>query len=372
MSPSSADEGSPVELDGRHGEGGGQLVRTGLSLSSIVQRPLRIHHVRGNRSRPGLAPQHCTAVEAAAAITRAHVEGNRLGSTELTFRPRCRPRCGDYSFDVARWADNGSAGATSLVLQTVLVPLSRAESRSEVQIRGGTHVAWSPPVHYLQDVYGPTLQRLGFQTEINLEAWGFYPAGGGRIHAKVDGLGPDWNPESLRLKQRGGLQNLSGFSAVGNLSPEILERQRLEAERQLDQAGFDVRLREKTPFSKGPGTVVYLRAQYEHATAGFAEYGAKGKPAETVARRAVERFLRHHRSGEPVDPHLADQLVLPLSLAPGQSLFRTSSVTEHLLTNAHVVQTLTEASVDVSAEVGEPGCVGIDGIGNPDGKPASS
>lgn len=341
-----------VKLDGRHGEGGGQLLRTALSLSAITGRPVELKNIRAGRDRPGMAPQHLTAVDAAAAICGASVEGDRPRSTDLRFAPGHPPRAGDYRFDVADRAANGSAGSASLVLQTVLVPLAFARGSSKLHVSGGTHVAWSPPFHYLKDVYGAVLVRLGYEVEFVLHRWGFYPAGGGRIGASIQGRGPGWQPGGAALTDRGPLDRVSGFSAVGNLPHHVLERQRSQARDRLRERGFDPCIERRAPFSRGPGSVLYLRAGYPVTPAGFTGVGRQGKPAESVANEAVDHFLAHHDGACPVDPHLADQLLLPLAAGPSASVYRTRRITDHLRTNAHVVRRMTGREVHVQEATG--------------------
>lgn len=346
-----------VSLDGRHGEGGGQLLRTALSLSCLTGRPIRLENVRGGRERPGLRPQHLTAVDAAAAICGARVQGNRLGSTTLRFTPDHPPRSGRYRLDVAGRAPDGSAGSTSLVLQTVIVPLARAEGTSRVHVHGGTHVAWSPPFHYLGDVYGELLGRFGYDVEFTLHRWGFYPAGEGHVEAIIRGRGPEWRPDARSLTDRGDLERLTGFSAVGNLTPDILQRQRHRVEDRLRDAGYEPEIDELTPFSKGPGSVLYLQADYGGIPSGFTGYGRRGKRAETVADDAVDAFFNHHATDRPVDPHLADQLLLPLVGTASPVRYETSRVTDHLHTAAHVVGRFLNGTVDVRGTPGETGRV---------------
>lgn len=349
--------GARVTLDGRYGEGGGQLLRTALSLSCMTGRPIRLENVRGGRERPGLRPQHLTAVDAAAAICDAAVQGDGPGSRTLRFTPEHPPRSGRYRFDVAERAPDGSAGSTSLVLQTVIVPLARAEGTSRVHVHGGTHVAWSPPFHYLKGVYGACLDRFGYDVDLTLHRWGFYPAGEGHVEATIRGLGPDWKPEPRSVTDRGELERLTGFSAVGNLPPDVLQRQRKRAEDRLLDAGYEPGIDELTPFSRGPGSALYLQAHYAGTPAGFTGYGRRGKRAESVADDAVDALLAHHAASRPVDPHLADQLVLPLVGVPSPVRYETSRVTEHLRTAVHVVDRFLNGTVVAQGTRGEPGHV---------------
>ena len=174
-------------LDGSHGEGGGQILRTALSLSAMTARPFRLHNIRAGRRNPGLLPQHLSAVRAAAAISGATISGDRLGSTELSFAPSHSPSAGSYVFDVAQAAERGSAGSATLVLQTIVLPLALAEAASTVVVRGGTHVEWSPPFDDFAYAYFPALRMIGFCVDAELKRWGWYPVGGGEIVCTIAG-----------------------------------------------------------------------------------------------------------------------------------------------------------------------------------------
>ena len=185
----------PITIDGAHGEGGGQILRTALSLSAITGR-LRIERIRALRRNPGLAVQHLTAVRAAAALCAAQVSGDTLGSSCLDFAPQAPVAAGNYVFDVSLAREGGSAGAVMMVLQTVLLPLAFAEGDSEVALHGGTHMAWSPPFDYVRDVWLPVLSRLGVEASVELANWGWYPVGKGEVRAGIRGLGG--HPAMLR------------------------------------------------------------------------------------------------------------------------------------------------------------------------------
>ena len=178
-----------LTLDGSQGEGGGQILRTAMSLSAITGRPLRIESIRSGRTKPGLAAQHLTAIRSAAAVCAAQVSGATLGSLAIDFHPAMSPMTGNYCFDVAEAREGGSAGAATLVLQTVAMPAVFAAGLSRFRILGGTHIAWSPTFDYVREVWLPLLHRIGIRVEAELEAFGFYPAGGGEIEARVEGFG---------------------------------------------------------------------------------------------------------------------------------------------------------------------------------------
>jgi RNA 3'-terminal phosphate cyclase (ATP) len=350
-----------VVVDGSHGEGGGQILRTALTLAVVTRRPVSVERIRAGRRPPGLRPQHLTALRAAAAICDAELVGDELGSETVTLTPGGPARAGAYTFDVAEAAEGGSAGSVSLVLQTVLLPLSLSGRESELTLRGGTHAAWAPSVSYLEHVFLPTLADVGLQAEIDLEQWGFYPAGGGAVRVRIPPGNGSLSP--IALTERGEVTRVWGIAAVTNLPSHIPQRMANRAENVLSAKGLGARIQPRRLRGAGPGAGVFLFAEYEHAVAGFAAYGRKGLPAERVAEAACERLLAHHDSCAPVDPHLADQLVLPLALAGGVSRLNTSAVTYHLLTNVWVLRQFLDCTVRVDGQPGEPGLVVVHGGG---------
>lgn len=354
---------SMLVIDGSHGEGGGAVLRNSLALSAVLGIPIRIENIRSKRPNPGLQAQHLTAVRALARVCRSSTEGAELGSLALTFRPGSSPVSGEYSWDVSEARKGGSAGATTLIFQALLMPLLLADGRSRVFLRGGTHVAWSPPFHYLGLVYLPLLRRMGISTTIEIERWGWYPIGGGILTAQISGSSAALSDlRALELEERGALRRVFGISALSNLPAHIAERQKLQAEKELRAKGFDPEIEIVDAPARGQGTMVFLVAEFEHVQAGFTSLGSKGKPAETVAEEAVEGFLHYYESGMALDQYLADQLVLPLALAKGKSSFTASRITQHLLTNAWIVEQLLGREIIVDGEQGEAGKVTILGL----------
>ena len=350
---------SLIEIDGSYGEGGGQVLRTALALSALTGQPTRIDRIRAGRRNPGLAPQHLAGVLATARICDAAVQGAAVGATTITFEPRERPRPGAYHVDVAESAQQGSAGSVTLILQTLLLPLAFAGATSHLTLRGGTHVAWSPPFDYLEQVYLPTLARAGFRADCHLDAWGFYPVGNGQISARVE---PVKLPlTSLTLEERGELQQVQGRAIACNLPADIAQRIANRAGNVLTGAGLPARLTPHRAKGAGPGAGLFLVATYDQAVAGFAALGAKGKPSDKVADEACQELLAYHAAAAPVDPHLADQLLLPLALTAGRSQFRTSQVSLHLLTNAPIIQRFIPAHISIDGAEGRPGRITVEG-----------
>jgi RNA 3'-terminal phosphate cyclase (ATP) len=350
-----------VEIDGSYGEGGGQVLRTSLALSAITGQSVRIDAIRARRRNPGLAPQHLATVQALARVCDAHVRGAAPRSTSLVFEPRSTPTPGDYEFDVSESVAGGSAGAVSLILQAVLLPLALAPSKREsrVVLRGGTHVPWSPSFHYLKHVFLPTAARMGVACSLVLDDWGFYPVGGGQITCVISARHQPLGP--ITLVDRGQLRHVWGLAVAANLPAHIPQRIAARAASALTKAGVRAQVKPLRERAAGPGAALVLVAEYEDALAGFAAIGVKGKPSEQVADEAVLDFLANNRSGYALDMHLADQLLLPAALAAGQSVFSTCRVTQHLLTNAHIIHQFIDAQIDIDGREDQPGHVTVNG-----------
>jgi RNA 3'-terminal phosphate cyclase (ATP) len=336
----SAAEREPIRLDGSYGEGGGQILRTALSLSVALRRGVRLENIRAKRPKPGLRPQHLMAVRAAAQISGAVVEGDSIGSRELLFVPQHPPAIGAYTFDVGATEAGGSAGAVSLVFQTVFLPLSLADAPSDVTLIGGTHVPWSPPFHYLAHVFLPSVAPLGLRAHLQLEQWGWYPKGGGIVRARIwprqaSPAAEAWGETGSR---RGRVLRVWGISAASNLPEHVIERQAAQAREALRKAGLRAEIEETAAPASGIGTVVFLAAEYENGIGGFTAYGALRKPAEKVADEAVRDLAKFHASKTMVDVHLADQMLLPIVMCGAEASFTTPTTTAHLTTNAWAIE----------------------------------
>lgn len=352
-------------IDGSYGEGGGQILRTAVALSILTGRAIRIERIRAGRPRPGLAAQHVTSVRAGATICGARVWGEEIGSETLEFEPGTTATAGRYHFDVAAARQGGSAGAASLVLQTVLVPLALAEGRSRLAVRGGTHMAWSPPFDYLRDVWLPALGELGIAARVGLRAWGWFPVGRGEILTEVDGVG---SAMSKRLhaadwQERGRLLRVSGRAVAAKLPAHITERMAKRARNRLAELGVPVAIAEESVTAACSGAGIFLCAEYEDIHCGFNALGKRGKPAEQVADEAVAALFAHAHSNAALDLHLADQMLLPLALTDGTSRFSVEQISRHLRTNAWVIERFGLASVHLAPRDRGGGLVTIDPSG---------
>lgn len=339
-------------IDGSQGEGGGQILRTALSLAALTGRALHIERIRAGRRKPGLAAQHLTAIRAAAEIVGARLTGDFLSSETLEYHPAGPPTAGIYDFDVAEAREGGSAGAASLVLQTIALPLAFARGKSTVTVKGGTHVPWSPSFDYFEHVWLETLRRVGLDAAAGLGALGFFPAGQGEITLRLCGLrniGPG-ALMSLTAVERGDVTAIDGRAVVANLPSHIAQRMADRAEALLRPLGVPVAIKTERARSISPGAAIFLRAIFDNLYAGLEAHGRKGKPAEDVAEEAVAELLEYERTGAAFDRHLADQMLLPLAFATGPSEFTCAAVTPHLETNAWVFEQFDAARIEISRE----------------------
>jgi RNA 3'-terminal phosphate cyclase (ATP) len=328
--------GEVLQLNGSMGEGGGQILRTALSLSLCLQRPFRIVDIRSQRRKPGLQRQHLAAVRAAAEVGRAEVQGAELGSTELSFFPAAIAG-GDYLFDI------GSAGSTMLVLQTLLPPLLQADSPSRLVLRGGTHNPLAPSYEFMQQAFLPLLSRMGARVEMQLVRPGYYPAGGGEVRAT---LHPLQSLQPLFLEQRGAIRRIHAVATVSRLPGHIAQRelQVVGGALGLEPDALEVQ-HEQRAYS--PGNTVQVTVESECCTEVITGVGQRGLPAEVVAEKVVQQAKRYLAANVPVGPYLADQLLLPLALAGGGA-FLTVAPDRHTPTNIEIIRRFLPLSFDTT------------------------
>lgn len=315
-----------IRIDGSFGEGGGQILRTSLSLSLLTGQPFEMERIRAGRQKPGLLRQHLTAVRAAAEVGHAEVEGAELRSAHLKFSPKgVKP--GEYKLSV------GSAGSTTLVLQTLLPPLLLADGPTSLHLEGGTHNPLAPPYDFLSRSFLPLLNRLGPQVSSELVRPGFFPAGGGYLRAQIT---PVKKLEPMDLLERGALKAKRVEAHVAHLPFEIAQRE-LDTIRKRSK-WEDAEFKGKTiNGSAGPGNIVLVEIECEHVTEVFAGFGEKGVRGEKVAETALLPALDYLQSDAVAGEHLADQLLLPLALA-GKGHFSTTTLSGHTTTNMNIIE----------------------------------
>ncbi len=324
-----------LTINGSKGEGGGQVLRTALAMSLVTGTPFRIEKIRAGRAKPGLMRQHLTAVQAAKDVGAAHVQGDQIGSQELTFTPSSID-AGNYTFSV------GTAGSATLVLQTILPALLIADGPSMLILEGGTHNPFAPPYDFLAKSFVPLVNRMGPTVSTELKRAGFYPAGGGRFQVNIT---PAQKLTGFDLIERGEIRKRSGKILLSNLPLMIGEREQRTVCHKLGWEQKWVKIETVTP-SFGPGNVVLLEIESEQVTETFTGFGEKSVKAETVASNAVREVRAYLEAEAPVGKRLADQLMVPLAIA-GSGSFKTVAPTQHSLTNIEVLRSFLDVRLSL-------------------------
>lgn len=322
-----------IQIDGSQGEGGGQILRTALALSMITGQAFELINIRAGRKKPGLMRQHLVCVQASQHISQAYVEGAELHSQRLYFAPQ-HIQSGKYQFQI------GSAGSTTLVLQTLLPALLLQNEASELTISGGTHNPLAPTADFIEHCFLPALEKLGIKVEFKLNKAGFFPIGAGEIQIKIQ---PWQHRNKLNLLDRGILQSTEAFAAVLNLSEEAQI-----AQRELATLNKRLKLDTQQQFHLNGisrGNTVYVKVKHQHHVELFTALGEMRKSAEQIANHLAEQVKRYIASQAVVDEYLADQLLLPLALGQGGE-FTAHCISEHTRTQAVMIEKFIDCEIE--------------------------
>jgi RNA 3'-terminal phosphate cyclase (ATP) len=323
-----------IQIDGSQGEGGGQILRTALALSMITGQAFELINIRAGRKKPGLMRQHLVCVQASQHISQAYVEGAELHSQRLYFAPQ-HVQSGKYQFQI------GSAGSTTLVLQTLLPALLLQNEASELTISGGTHTPLAPTADFIEQCFLPALEKLGIAVEFKLNKAGFFPIGAGEIQIKIQ---PWQHRNKLNLLVRGTLQTTKAFATVLNLS----EKAQI-AQRELAALNKRLKLDTQQQFHLNgisQGNTVYVKVEHQHHIQLFTALGEMRKSAEQIANHLAEQVKQYLESNASVDEYLADQLLLPLALGQGGK-FTAQCISEHTRTQVAMIKKFIDCGIEL-------------------------
>ena len=314
-----------IVIDGSYGEGGGQILRTAVSLSAVIGEEVIVTNIRKARPQPGLKMQHLTSIKAAALLCDAKVEGLFPGSTEIRFFPL---EIKGLSAEI----DIGTAGSIPLLIQSIMPVASYASGGVRLMLKGGTDVTWSPTIDYLENVTFKALARMGYISHLKTISRGYYPRGGGLIELEIE-------PSKLRgydFHREDG--DVSGISHSSGLPGHVVQRQAESAKAILDEKRHECDIFAEVSQYASTGSGINLWSGFK----GAVSIGKKGLPAEKVGARAAEEMITYLESEAAVDQHLADQLIPYMGLA-GSGSFTTVALSDHTTTNIWV----TEQFLDV-------------------------
>jgi len=347
-----------IEIQGDMLEGGGQIIRTSVSLAALTGDEVHITKIRYKRPNPGLQAQHVTAVRAIASLCDAQTEGLTQGSTELVFKPNGH-KSGKFKFDV------GTAGSIPLVLQALMPCIAFAPNHLELEITGGTDVKWSPPIDYVRLVTLPTLHIMGYEINLTVNRRGHYPKGGGNVTVSST---PPRRLRSITLIKRDQLTSIQGVSHSVKLPSHVAQRQADAAKQILIKAGYnepsvDVESYVSDDPYTGPGSGITLVAIYANSSViGADGLGERGKLAEQVGEEAARRLIEELNSQASVDRHMGDMIIPYMAVADGHSEISISQITTHALTNIHIAEIILKVKFQVNGNVGQAGRISVDGL----------
>lgn len=314
-----------IRIDGSFGEGGGQVIRTAITLAAILGKPIRIENIRKKRKNPGLRPQHLTAVKILGKICNAEIEGLHIGSTSVMFKPNPVTNC------ILR-EDVGTAGSMPLILQVLIPIISICGKNLELHLVGGTDVLWSPTYDYTNFVLREAYRRMGIEFQVNIERRGYYPKGGGRIYLSIT-KGESLRAISLTNRTTKKAKLVCSYSELPN---KLIELEILKIKTEIEANGFllEIEVNRDKSISSGGSLLIY--SVDENSIIGVDTIF--DQKSNAFSKDITKDFLSNKFG---VDDNLSDMIVLPASLASGTTVFRVNHLTKHLETNLYVVAEIT-------------------------------
>lgn len=323
----------PVDIDGSRGEGGGQILRTSLALSILTGRPLHMHRIRAGRKKPGLQRQHIVCVQAAAQLCGGYSSKLEVGTSDLEFTP------GDTWPEEMR-LDIGTAGSTTLVIQTIVEPVLATGRRLRATIIGGTHNPMAPPFEFLERVFLPHLRKMGGNVTLTLEKHGLMPNGGGRIVLEI-------SPSKLApidVVDAGRIIARRATAICARIPRQVGDRELAVVQERLDNPVCSlVELSDA-----GPHNTLMIEVERESGARELVtNHGRKGYPAEHVAEDALAELDKYIDADVPVGECLADQLLLPLAVARGGRFRTLAPLSQHTQTNIATIRHFVDVPIRV-------------------------
>lgn len=312
-----------LKINGAHGEGGGQIVRSAITLSCITNQPIHLENIRKNRKNSGLKPQHLTAIKILQKISNAKVMGDKLGSTELKFIP------GEIK-NSELIEDVKTAGSIALILQVLIPAVSISKKKLSLIVKGGTDVLWSPTMNYTNYVLKEAYSRIGITFDLKITKRGYFPKGGGEIKLEVYPA----NVKSINFSKRK-IQKLKLKCTFSKISISVIKENVKKIEEEIKKNNFeiDVEIKEEEAIDSGASVLIYsIEDNSIFGVDGL--FDKKNQKFDLKIEEILDNFFG-------VDKNLADMLVVPLSLGSNKTKFEVSEITKHLETNLFVTSKIT-------------------------------
>lgn len=319
-----------IKIDGSYGEGGGQILRNAIALSTITKNPVKIVNIRANRPNPGIKAQHYVAIKSIQEMCDAEVEGLEIGSSELTFSPG-EIKGGKYKFDI------GTAGSITLVFQACILATVKTQESITITLTGGTDVKWSPTWDYFEHVFLPLLSKTGMNVKAHLIKRGYYPKGGGE--AKIE-IQPIETIKPLKLSDNQEFTEIKGIVHIGSLPDNISNRIKHSVIKTLLKKAFMTSIEVDKSKTLSPGTGVTLWAESKDTILGAAVLGEKGVTSEEVGEKAALSIVKEIESNATLDIYAFDQILpyMVLACENDESSCRVRELSNHASTNMWLLQ----------------------------------
>lgn len=319
-----------IEFDGSYGEGGGQIVRTALSLSTLTQEPIKITNIRENRPNPGVKPQHYISIQCVKELCNAEVTGLEVGSPVLTFKPG-KFKGGNYKFEI------GTAGSITLAFQAIILASLKTTEPVKINLTGGTDVKWSPSWDYFANVYLKHLERMGIKVDAKLIKRGYYPKGCGEAEITIH---PTEKIKPLKLDKTPEYKDVNGIVHIANLPENISTRISHSTVKTLLKSNIKTKIQIEQTESLSPGTGITLWSENKKAIIGSTYLGEPNIRSEEVGKIAAMNLLKEIMSESTLDVHALDQLLPFMALArdSGSSSCFVSKMSSHAQTNMWLIQ----------------------------------
>jgi RNA 3'-phosphate cyclase len=327
-----------LEIDGSIGEGGGQIIRTSAALSAITGKKMHVYNIRAGRKNPGLQPQHLSSVCAISNICNGKLFGAAVGSQEFTLEPG-KIAGGSYAWNI------GTAGSVTLLLQAILPAALYSKKYFEFNVIGGTNVPWSPPIENFKHVFLDIMKMMGFDIDLKIEKYGFYPKGGGIVKMSIK---PS-DPIKLNLLERGNFEKIDLHSiASSDLKiAQVAQRQVMEFVKTCDMKIGEKNIEYVSALSTGSS--LHAHAHYQKCKIGAEVLGARGLPAENVGKDCCFALKKEMASNSAVDSHIADQILLYIALFGGS--VRIKEMTSHARTNIDIIEKFLPGRLNISKNI---------------------